>query len=68
MTRDEWDARKQAGLCPECRAKEHTPNCRKRWFDNGWHTGYHDGANGLEERADSAFLAELYERGEIEEP
>jgi hypothetical protein len=65
VTRTEWEAKEDAGLCPECGTKPCAKFCRKFWFDYGFRVGYHDGANNLQ-RHDHAFLVELIERDEVD--
>lgn len=48
-SRKEWEDLEDNGYCPECRQLQYhcLPTCRKKWFDAGFATGYHDGANRL---------------------
>jgi hypothetical protein len=66
-TRVEWEALEEDGRCPWCGVEapwcnHPKPWCPKAWFDRGFASGFHDGANGLA-RHDWACLVDVVLEG-----
>ncbi|HJT95877.1 MAG TPA: hypothetical protein VJ777_28705 [Mycobacterium sp.] len=62
LTRQEWEARERAGLCPECGQRTCPRTCRKSFFDAAYSAGFHDGANNLH-RHGHAFVVAMMDFG-----